>query len=511
MNENKNTVIYVRVSTKEQVDEGNSLVTQERACTEYAKKQGLKVLQVFTERGESAKTANRTELKNLLAFCSNKKNKVACIIIYKIDRLARNTHDYSYLKALLNKYGVEIKSVSENIENSPVGHLVETMLSSIAQFDNDVRAERCSNGMREAVREGRYVWRAPIGYKNTVDILGKATITKSDMNPLILECFELLATGLYTVDDVRKRMIEKGLRLSNGKHPSRAYFYEILRNELYAGLINKFGEIHKGNFDPIVDVNLFNKVQILLKEKRKNISPYKINNPIFPLRRFVVDLGNHKITGSYSTGRNGKRYPYYRFSSKGTNYNQDVFEEKFCEFMDSFRLNSKDYRALLLVIRNKFHQKIKKEKEFSTKLIKFLDEVPAREEQLIQKNLDGIISDDVLKRQLDKLQNEASDTRRQLDELTEQLPNLEGLLRFSRDYLNKPSIVWKKIDIENKLRLQSFQFPRGVQFDGLKFGTTEVASVFNVRSVFSESDSSLVDPTGFEPVTSSLQMRRSTN
>jgi len=139
----KRAVIYVRVSTVEQAEEGNSLSTQEKICREYAFKQGYEVVDVFVERGESAKTANRTELQKMLPFVTNKKNSITAIIIYKIDRLSRNTDDYSQIRNLLKRYGVAIKSVSEMIEDTPAGRLMENMMSNIAQFDNDVRTERC--------------------------------------------------------------------------------------------------------------------------------------------------------------------------------------------------------------------------------------------------------------------------------------------------------------------------------------------------------------------------------
>src|SRR5579871_3865165 len=101
MNESKWAVIYCRVSTREQVEEGNSLSTQEKMCKEYALKNGFEVKRVFIEEGESAKTRNRTELKKLLEYCSNKKNQIQAIIAYKIDRISRNIDDYSQIRILL--------------------------------------------------------------------------------------------------------------------------------------------------------------------------------------------------------------------------------------------------------------------------------------------------------------------------------------------------------------------------------------------------------------------------
>jgi site-specific DNA recombinase len=138
----KRAVIYCRVSTKEQVEEGNSLSTQEKICREYSLKHGYDIAEVFVEQGESAKTQNRPELRRMMAYCASKKNNISVAIAYKIDRISRNTDDYSQIRIVLKKYGVEIKSTSENFENNPAGRFMENMLANVAQFDNDVRTER---------------------------------------------------------------------------------------------------------------------------------------------------------------------------------------------------------------------------------------------------------------------------------------------------------------------------------------------------------------------------------
>ena len=120
---NKRAVIYCKVSTKEQAEEGNSLVTQENNCKEYALNHGYEIAETFIEQGESAKTADRTELQKLLAYCAFKKNNIQAVIAYKIDRISRNTDDYSQIRILLKRHNIEIKSTSEYFENAPSGHL----------------------------------------------------------------------------------------------------------------------------------------------------------------------------------------------------------------------------------------------------------------------------------------------------------------------------------------------------------------------------------------------------
>jgi DNA invertase Pin-like site-specific DNA recombinase len=235
-------VIYCRVSTKEQADEGNSLVTQEKVCLELAYKLGYTPdeIKVFIERGESAKTVDRTELKKLLRLCSLKNSGIELLIIYKIDRLSRNIADYSQIKILLKKYGVEIKSAREQLENTPVGRFMENTMINVAQFDNEIRADRCKDGMIDAVREGRYVWGAPVGYKNGT-VNGKPNLECNEMSEKVLATFELVAQNLYDTNEVWRRATKLGLRLKNGKPLSRGYFHSMLRNRIYTAWIDKFG------------------------------------------------------------------------------------------------------------------------------------------------------------------------------------------------------------------------------------------------------------------------------
>ena len=505
-------VIYVRVSTKEQVDEGNSLATQKKICQEYADKNKYEVIRVFEEQGESAKTSNRTELQKMLIYCAEKKNDISVLIIYKIDRLSRNTFDYGTLKHGLRKYGVELKSVSENLENSPTGYLMETMLSGFAQFDNDVRAERCSGGMLNAVRDGRYVWRAPIGYKNT-KVASMATIAPSDMASLVRETYELIATGLYPVEDVWRMMTKKGLVKENGKPVGSSYFHEVIRNELYTGWIDKFGERHKGLFEPIVSEELFNQVQRILKNRGRKMLEYKRDNDDFPLRRFVMTPTlDEKLTGSWSAGRSGKKYAFYRLGmSKGKSYHRDDFQESFKTYMDSYAMPKEYVAKLKRYVSDEFGQATRNEKKEMEQSETRLKELEEKESQLIQKNLKGVLSDELLKKQLDLIENEKSDLKVGLSRSKENEIDVSEVIAFCEDYLMEPSKVWEEAGISSRLKLQWFQFPKGTTFDGEKFGTTEVSLVFKAKEAFRPLRSTTVDPTGFEPVTSSLQMRRSTN
>jgi len=494
MNEKQQTkraIIYCRVSTKEQVDEGNSLSTQEKICKEYAIKHGYEVAELFIEEGESAKTAERTQLKLLLTYCSNKKNEISAVIAYKIDRISRNFDDYSQIRVLLKRYGVEIKSTSENFENNtPAGRFMENIIANVAQFDNDVRTERSVNGMKEAMREGRYVWYAPVGYKN-IRINGKTNIIQTEMAPLIKRSFELISKR-ENVDDVRRTVTTEGLTIKTGKPLSQPYFYKVVRNRIYAGYITKFGETHRGTFEPIVSEELFDQVQRVIKNRGWKQIAYKKDNPDFPLRRFVKHPKGGKLTGSWSRSQTGKKYAFYRYPFRGKNYPKDGLENIFMQYMDSFSFE-KDAIAKIRKFVGAAYQKAVERGQKTKKGCQLrIDELIARQANLIDKNAEGIINDTLLKRHLDTIEKEIDSLKTKVFETDADFGDVKEALEFAETYLLKPSSAWEKALLRNKVRLQWFQFPSGITFDGEKFGTEETSLIFKDKNVFLEQISSKV-------------------
>jgi DNA invertase Pin-like site-specific DNA recombinase len=460
------------VSTKEQVEEGNSLSTQEKICREYCLKNEYEITRVFIEQGESAKTAERTELQKLLRFCADKKNGVEAVIIYKLDRLSRNTDDYSQLRILLKSKGVEIKSTSEYFANTPVGRFMENTMSNIAQFDNDIRTERSTNGMRDATRDGRYVWMAPIGYDN-IKIGGRSTIMKNKkMAPLIKKTFELLATSHHSMEDVRQIVMKEGLVNRKGKPITKGYFYHFIRNELYAGWIIKFGEKHKGTFEPIVSEEIFNLVQHVIKTKGRKHSLHITDRPEFPLRRFIINEQGRKLTGSYSKG-NGGTYPFYRFGGNGSNHRKEKFETLFKAYVDEYSFNDEKLKKLKVLVKKHVINKTRDKEKETERILKYIKELNEKQSGIIKKNLDGIIPDTVLKQQLAIIENELFEANRLLAISPPRNINFKESFKLVDEFLRNPSKVWEKAKLPVKLQLQWFQFPSGLVFENNSFGTSE--------------------------------------
>ena len=303
-------VIYTRVSSHEQVA-NQSLRTQEQACLGYCRNKNLEVLKTFVEEGESAKTADRPRLKEMLLYCNSHKERVDYVVIYALSRFARKSSDHHMLRLLLVALGITLRSVTEPIDDSPAGQLMETVLSGFSQFDNDIRAEHTVKGLRAAKQQGRVTHRAPLGYRNT----GKTPSLEVDpeRGPLVAEAFRLAAEGSLSKTEIRRKVNALGLRTRQGNPLSKETFRYMLGNPAYIGVVldRKNSETWPGDWQPLVDEATWDACQALMARRTNGVRTYSRSNPNFPLRRLVrCGCCGRPLTGSSPRGRT-KNYPYY--------------------------------------------------------------------------------------------------------------------------------------------------------------------------------------------------------
>src|SRR5947199_6075919 len=245
--------IYVRVSTKEQT-ENLSLPTQLKACAEYCERQGFQVLANFREEGESAKTADRTELQKRLQFCRKNKGTVHFVVAFNLTRFAREKYDHFALRAHLKSLGISLRSATEPIDDTSTGKLMEGVLAAFAQFDDDCRSDRTRAGMKAALELGRWTFLAPIGYLNAPRAMGESLMPDPERAPLVRRAFEQYVTGRFTKEQLHKQA--RTWRLTNRRaRPLTSQAIGILlRNQLYAGIVDvpEYGVRGKrGDFEPL--------------------------------------------------------------------------------------------------------------------------------------------------------------------------------------------------------------------------------------------------------------------
>ncbi len=237
-------IIYTRVSSSEQI-KGTSLQTQEEACIRFCKEKGIEVLKVFKEEGESAKTDDRTKFLEAIEFCRKNQGDIEAFVVYKVDRFARNIEDHFSVKKTLSNYKVVLHSVTETIGSEPAEKFMEALLAASAEFDNEIRRQRCMGGMEAKIKQGIWPWKPPVGYlcaKNKKQGLKKLEPDQPHpiTFPIIQRALKEYAKGLYSQADIAKMLQHDGLHEVLGKKKIDLQLVGcILGDQLpfYAGLL----------------------------------------------------------------------------------------------------------------------------------------------------------------------------------------------------------------------------------------------------------------------------------
>ena len=237
----KRCVIYLRVSSREQADEGYSISAQREACRRLMKDRGWTLVNEYVDAGESARTANRPAFREMLDRIAEAES-VDCLVVHKLDRLARNLEDHVMVRAKLRKSGVELVSVSESLEESASGKLVEGILASIAEFYSANLSQEIRKGLGEKARQGGWPGLAPTGYRNvrfeSNSRRGEARIVPDDEQAhLVRQAFELYATGEWSVAKLHTELARRGLRTARGRVIARSKIAKLLQNRVYIGKV----------------------------------------------------------------------------------------------------------------------------------------------------------------------------------------------------------------------------------------------------------------------------------
>ena len=482
-------IIYTRVSTTEQADEGGSLASQERICRSFANRSGYEVAKVFEERGVSAKTAERPRLQEMKEYCAEHCGDVDALLIYKVDRLARNARDYTALREYFNGLDIEIISVTEPFKNDPAGRFMENMLAIAAQFENEQRAERCKGGMVEAVKEGRWVWLAPFGYRNT-RVNGKKNIAPENnllRVELLREAWSLIDCG-HTVSDALRIVTAKGLVGVSGSPLSFAVFSKMFRKKVYRGVIETDlvpYDVKSDSIVPIVDEDLWWRVYDRLEGRKVNPSKYCMINPLYPLRGLLRCPEGHRMTGSAPTGSSGKRYPKYhcpRCKGKHASYGVAKVDAEFKDYADALSFDTSFSDALAEAVRLNYEEETVLTDKRRKSLERELGELEDYDMEVVRKNLRGKIPDDSMQRMLEANDRRRAEINEELRELAQDAPISDTVIEYGLNALSHLGGTWVTIEnIAVRQRFQEWIFPEGVTYDGKTFGTPRLPRCLQIN------------------------------
>lgn len=290
---------YLRVSTKEQSEQGFSLDAQREHVERFCQERGHDLVQTFTDV-ESGSKEDRREFQEMLAFV-RKRPTVEGIVAWRLDRLTRNFRSYVELDDLKRKLLFVIEDYPANAH----GRLILGIKVSLARHFLEALGENTSMGMERKARQGWYPSTAPAGYLNRSGRI----IPDPLRAPLIRELFEQWAHGGHSLDSLRDWASENGLRQPrSGKALSRSRVQRLLSNPVYYGDFEWKGRRYAGKHEGVVPKSLWDEAQRILKQRER--ARRCVHD--FPFRGLV-----HCSCGSLLTGQLVKgRWIYYACSRR---------------------------------------------------------------------------------------------------------------------------------------------------------------------------------------------------
>jgi DNA invertase Pin-like site-specific DNA recombinase len=279
------TIIFCRVSSKEQEAEGYSLPSQEKFLKEYAIKKGFEVEKVFSISESASGRSQRKLFDEMLGYV--KKNDIKIIICEKVDRLTRNFKDSISINEWLDE---ETERQVHLVKDSLILHKESRSQEKLnwnirilfAQNQVDNLSEEVKKGLKEKVEQGWYAGSKKRGYKTIGETKHKTwTIDDSPESeaPFIKKAFDLYANTDYSLKRLQNRMFNEGWKQKNGKPIPLSNIAFILNDPFYCGKFLWKKEIHQGNHKQIISEELFERV--IKKLRSKNTPKYRTHNHLF--------------------------------------------------------------------------------------------------------------------------------------------------------------------------------------------------------------------------------------
>ena len=309
-------VIYARYSSDNQRQE--SIEGQIRDCMQYADYNDMQVVGSYIDRALSAKTDNRPNFQKMIK--DSAKRPFDAIIVWKLDRFARNRYDSAYYKNILKKNGIRVISAKENISQGADGILLESLLEGMAEFYSAELAEKVTRGMTDnalkAMSNGSIT---PLGYY--VDDERHLQIDESKA-PFVREIFQRFADGEMVktiIDDMNARGVGMTVRMTKkpGKKPYvKPLGYNSVRrmlsNRKYIGEYRYKDIVIPDAIPAILDKDLFDKVQRRIGVNAHAPAMHKAKVEYLLTTKLFCGKCKAMMIGDSGTGKKGTTYYYYK-------------------------------------------------------------------------------------------------------------------------------------------------------------------------------------------------------
>lgn len=521
-------VIYLRVSTERQADrdlteEGFSLPAQREACVRHIRDQGWTVTDEYSDRGESARSADRPQLKAMLARVAEDRD-VDAVVVHKIDRLARNVEDHVAIRAALRRANVALVSVTERLEETASGRLVEGIHAVMAEFYSANLSSEIRKGLSQKAKQGGWPHAAPLGYHNLRELVGGRQVARivpdAERAPLIRVAFELYATGEWTLERLGTELAHRGLtgrarKNSEAKPLTLNGLSTVLRNKAYKGVVEWDGIDYPGSHEPLIDPATFAQVQTLLEARSVRGTRERKHH------HYLKGLLHCGVCGRRLSVQHSKgRYLYFfclgqKNDPASTCRERYIATDRLEDAVAALYQRLQLPAAIVDVIREGLEAEFiarehhsAAEREYQSKRLAKID---VQRRKLLDAYYANAIDVATLKAEQDRLGRDAHTVQDRLAALDANLSDARDVLGTAIGFAGDCATAYRKANEATRKQLNDTVFTRIDVTDGHVTGW-EARPLFDELFKGSEFEyGSLVELWGIEPQASSMRPRRSTN
>ena len=440
-----NVICYKRVSTDEQADRGFSLQHQEMVLIKYCEINKHNIVDIYTE-DYSGKSFDRPEWKRIMVYIKKNRGKVDLILCNRWDRFSRNQYDSMTVIKELNKLGVSVNTVEQPLDiSNPDNKILLSLYLTMPEVENDKIAMRTAEGSWRARMEGCWTAQSPKGYDNFRDGK-KSTLRLNSDAPLMIEAFNMLASGAYSADEVRRWLNDNKLKIC------KQTFLRCIRNPVYIGKI-RTGAWKKepsqnvmGIHPPLITEETFYRANDVLEGRRRNMKFHGDKSDLYPLKGLLeCPVHNRSLTAYGARSKTGKLHHYYlccKDKCKQRHKIKDV-HESVEEILSKISFSAQIVNLYKKTLEKLFEKEDYNRRDKIQRTQKELERLETRKSNLQDNLLDNVITPQDYQEMKDKLEKELVLTRAKLNDLQQQsspfkvyiqkeVPMLENLLEYYR-------------------------------------------------------------------------------
>lgn len=519
----KSAIIYCRVSSQRQVNEGDGLGSQELRCRNYALAKGYKIEKVFEEKGISGALFDRPAMKELLAFLDKNSHKEYIVIFDDLKRFARDYSVHLKLKMeLIKARGATLECLNFNFENTPEGEFVEGVLALQGELERKQNRRQVIQKQKARLERGYWPFCPPLGLKHIKSKEhGKVLVPREPYASIFKEAIEayekdLLNSETEVQEFINLKFKESGLSQTISKHGVQA----TLSKSLYAGYIEYEPwevERRNGQHQGFISKETFENVQNkrLGKSKPKMVATY---SPDFPLRGFVKCSECGKpLRASWNTGRSQK-YPNYWCQTKGCQYRYKVTKRKsvhgeFEAILSTSRLEEGKIALSRAIFMDAWHNLASQDNQYGQSLQQELSLIDEKIDTLVERISSA--SNETLISTYEEKVTKLSNRKTEIDEVLKTPKYTEAqfgtALNKVYNALENPISLWNSDNLEDKRTVLYMFFENGLDYRYKEgFGTANFSDGINLLRDSAEGKIPDVEMRGNEPRSEKINPAQST-